>query len=414
MVSWDILQNFALALALGGIIGLEREYARNKARGNTYAGIRTYPLIALFGALGAYLGSIISLWILLASVLLMGALVIVAYFVISGTSKHHQGATSEMAGFITFFVGVLAFQGEYTLATLITITMTIILFSRSALHGFAQKMKVSELGDTLKFLVVAFVVLPFLPNEGFGPLGIFNPYLTWLMVVFISGISFGGYFLLKWFGERGIALAGILGGLVSSTAVTSSFAERSRREQKIYRSLVLGVVLANGIMFGRVLIEVLVINKALLPLVAIPILILSLLTAGFVYFIWKNSSKIKGKVELDSPFTIVPALKFAVIFAAVLALVKIADVYLNSKGVYVVSIISGIADVDAITVSLSQLAGGSISFETARDGIIMAMLTNVAVKGGIAYWLGGKAFRKIIAGFFAVLIVVGALILYLL
>ncbi len=414
MVSWDVLQNFALALALGALVGLEREYARHQKHGNSYAGIRTYPLIALFGALAVYLSELFTPWILLVSIFLMGLLIITAYFTISGTSKTHHGATSEVAGLITFFIGVLAFEGEYIVATLLAIAMTIILFSRSALHGFAEKMKSQELSDTLKFLVVAFVVLPFLPNKGYGPHEVFNPYITWLMVVFISGISFVGYFLLKWFGEKGIALAGILGGLVSSTAVTTSYAQRSKKEHLIYRALAMGVLLANGIMFIRILIEVSVLNKGLLPYVVIPIIILMITTIGFVYFLWKRTSRVKGKVELDSPFTIVPALKFAVIFAAVLALVKIADVYLNSHGVYVVSILSGIADVDAITVSLSQLAGTTISFETARNGIIMAMLTNVAVKGGIAYWLGGKEFGRLVLGFFAILIVLGAVLLYLL
>ncbi|NQV91233.1 DUF4010 domain-containing protein, partial [Candidatus Woesearchaeota archaeon] len=160
--------------------------------------------------------------------------------------------------------------------------------------------------------------------------------------------------------------------------------------------------------------EVFVINQELFWYVLIPMSVLAVITAIFSYFLWKKSKDIKGKVELTSPFTIGPALKFGAFFAVILALVKLADVYLATSGVYIVSFISGFADVDAITVSLSQLAKDTLSFDIARNGIVLAALTNVAVKGGIAYWFGGKQFGRIILGFFLVLIVVGAGLLFLL
>jgi len=176
---------------------------------------------------------------------------------------------------------------------------------------------------------------------------------------------------------------------------------------------VLGVILANGIMFIRILIEVFVLNRELFMEVLIPFIVLALLTAIISYFLWLNAKKTKGKVELSSPFTIKPALKFGVFFAIILALVKVADVYLSSRGVYLVSFISGFADVDAITVSLSQLAKGSLAMETARNGIIIAALTNVAVKGGIAYWFGAQKFGRIVVGVFAALIIVGVTMMFL-
>jgi uncharacterized membrane protein (DUF4010 family) len=404
----NILQNFLIALALGALIGLEREYARFKKRGHDYAGIRTFPLIALFGALSAYLGELISPWVLIVGILLAGILVIVAYFMIVKGSKTHFSATSEMAGFLTFFLGVLAYYNEIKFAIILAVAITIILYARSMLHHFAEKIKKQEMADTLKFAVIAFVILPLLPNQGYGPHEMFNPYVIWLMVVFISGIGFAGYVLMKWFGEKGIELAGILGGLVSSTAVTSSFAARSKKEKKIYLSLVLGVILANTIMFIRILIEVFVINRELLPKVIGPISILIVVCTIFSYLLWRKAKDAKGKVELSSPFTLGPALKFGAFFAVILALVKLADVYLSSRGVYLVSFISGFADVDAITVSLSQLAKTTLSLETARNGIVLAALTNVGVKGGIAYIFGDrKKFGKIILAFYIVLILLG-------
>ncbi len=407
-----LIENFLVALALGALIGLEREYARYRKKGHDYAGIRTFPLIALFGALAGYFTDKISPWIMVASIILMGIIVGIAYYSLIDKKHKRLGATSELAGFLTFFLGALAYYGETMLAVSLAIIMAIILYARSMLHNFAKKIKKKEFEDTLKFAVIAFIILPFLPNQGFGPLEMFNPFIIWLMVVFISGIGFAGYILLKWFGEKGIVLGGILGGLISSTALTTSFAARSKKNKKIHLSLALGVILANGIMFVRVALEVFVLNKSLFLKVLFPLVILALITMVFSYFIWRKSKNIKSKVELGSPFTIGPALKFGVFFAVILALVKIADVYLSSKGVYIVSFISGFADVDAITVSLSQLAKGSLDEAVAVKGIILAALTNVAVKGGIAYWFGGKQFGRIVMGFFLALILIGGGLLW--
>lgn len=413
MIEDLLIKNFLIAIALGSLIGLEREYAKLKRKGHAYAGIRTFPLISLFGAISAYLGELITPWILVVNMFLMGLLIISAYFAVSGKSLKYLGATSEVAGFLTFFIGVLAYYGEIKFAIMIAIVITVILYARSMLHHFAKRIKAGELRDTLKFAVIAFVILPLLPNKAYGPLELFNPYVIWLMVVFISGISFVGYILMKWFGEKGIELAGIFGGLVSSTAVTSSFALRSKKEKKIYKALILGVVLANSIMFVRILIEVFVINRVLFNEMIFPMSILIALCTLSSIIIWWRSKDAKGKVELDSPFTLGPALKFGAFFALILALVKIADVYLSSSGVYVVSFISGLADVDAITVSLSQLAKTDLALETAKRGIMIAALTNVGVKGGIAYLFGGKKFGRFVLGLFCLIIIVGLLVTFL-
>ncbi|MEK6950689.1 MAG: MgtC/SapB family protein [Nanoarchaeota archaeon] len=413
MVELLFLQSFAIALALGALIGLEREYARYKERGHEYAGIRTFPLIALFGALAAYLGEKISLWVFLISLALMGVLIVIAYFIVA--DRKHIGATSEIAGLLTFFIGVLSYRQEYIFATILAIIITVILYARSMLHSFAERIKPAELSATLKFAVIAFLILPFLPNKwyslGSWGMELFNPFLTWLMVVFISGISFVGYVLLKWIGEKGIVVTGMLGGLVSSTAVTTSFAERSTKEPRLYQALVLGVILANGIMFIRVLVEVSVINPALLMRLLLPLLSLALVTAVVSFILWKRAKKVQGKIHkihLGSPFTVKPALKFAVVFALILALVKVAHLFLASKGVYAVSFLSGLTDVDAIVVSLSQLAkNNGIAGEIAQEGIVIAVLTNVAVKGAIAWWLGERKFGRIILGIIGLLIVVG-------
>ncbi len=412
MTELAIIGDFVLALALGALIGLEREYARYKKHAHDYAGIRTFPLIALFGALSAFLGDILNPWILVVSILLMGVLIIVSYFVLS--RKKYSGATSEVAGFLTFFLGILAYFGEIKLAVLLAVIITVILYSRTMLHHFAARLKTEEMRSTLIFAVIAFVVLPFLPNKGYGPHELFNPFLTWLMVVLISGISFVGYILMKWFGTKGIGFTGILGGLASSTAVTLSFSQRSKQHENLYKVLALGVILAIGVMFFRVLLEVLLVNQQFFVYLFLPMLLLASATGLFSYFVWKQAKHISETIKLSSPFALKPALTFAGIFALVLAFLKLANIYLSSNGVYLVSFFSGLANVDAITLSLSQLAGTSMTYETARQGIILGVLGSIITKGSIAYFLGEKKFRRIIIGFFALLVALGGALLFIL
>ena len=232
MLEYALLKSFLIALALGALIGLEREYAQFKGKYKSFAGIRTFPLIALCGALLAYLGKVVSVWVLVSGIIIFSGLIIAAYYSTSVKSKYH-GITTALAALLAFIVGIICIYGDIILAVLIGIVVAILLYARNFLHHFAKKIKKEELVDTLKFAVIAFVILPFLPNKGYGPHDIFNPFVIWLMVVFISGISFAGYILMKWFGERGIELAGVFGGLVSSTAVTTSFAHRSQKEKKI-------------------------------------------------------------------------------------------------------------------------------------------------------------------------------------
>lgn len=415
MVEILLLRNLLIALALGAFIGLEREYARYKKRGHDYAGIRTFPLIALFGALAAYFGDFISPWIFLASIFLMGIIIVLAY-VFSNKGKVPQiGATSEVAGFLTFFIGALSYYNEILLALILTIAITIILYARSLLHQFAERIKPKEMADTLLFAVIAFIVLPLLPNIWYGPYGgLINPYVVWLMVVLVSGIGFIGYILLKWLGHRGLLLMGLLGGLVRSTVVTSSFAGRSKKESHLARTLAIGVILANGVMFLRLLVEVLIVNPSVFWSLLLPFLSLVVLTGIFSYALFRKSRENSAKIELSSPLTLKPALQFALLFAVTVALVRVAQVFLQDQGIYVVSFFAGLVNVDAVALSLSQLAKNGLLEETARQGIILAATANFAMKGVVAYWLGGAAFRRLIVGFFAAIVAVGILFFLLL
>ncbi len=413
-IEWIVFQNFLIALALGTLIGLEREYARYKKHGHDYAGIRTFPLICLFGALSAYFAQIISVWILIISLILMGIMITLAYIKISKNKFGQVGLTSEIAGFITFLIGVLCSFQQILIAVSLSVIMTIILYYKAGMHHLAQKMTQREMTDTLKFALIGLVILPLLPNKGYGPYEIFNPYIIWLMVVFVSGISFIGYILIKWLGERGIILTGILGGLASSTATTTNFAQRSKKEFNITYALVLGVVLANSIMFFRLLLETFVLNRKLFWEVITPILILSIITIIFAFFIWFKTHKSRStetRLEIPSPLSLTPALKFGLLFALILALTRLSDIYLSSKGIYLISFISGFVNLDAITISLSQLAKENITLATAKNGLLLAAITNIAVKGGIAYIFGSKRFKKHILTFTLIMVLSGIIMI---
>lgn len=407
MFEFKVLESFLIAFALGALIGLEREYSQYKGRYVSFAGIRTFPLIALVAALTAYLSIRVSFWLLVASTVAFSALVIIAYYTSSIKSKYH-GITTAIAALLTFLVGVLCAYEQTLLAAVVAVMMAIFLYAKNFLHHFTQKIKRKELADTLKFAVIAFVILPFLPNKGYGPYEIFNPFIMWLMVVLVSGISFFGYILMKIFGEKGLELTGLFGGLVSSTAVTTSFAHRSKKEYSFSRALALGVILANSVMFIRVLIEVFALNRELFIRI-LPVMVLFILvSAVFAYFVWCRAKKISHeRLELTSPFTLWPALKFSFFFVLILALIKISDIYLSSHGVYLTSLISGLANVDAIAVSLAQLAKSDLSETIAKNGIIIAMMTSLLVKGGIVYFLGSKQFSRLVLTLFFILLLTG-------
>jgi len=405
MIDFIIIKSFIIALLLGSLIGLEREYALYRKRGHSYAGIRTFPLIAILGALSAYFGQTLSPWILYISLLVIGIIIIFAYYAQIKEDRKHTGATSEIAGFLTFFVGMLTFYGEVTFAVTLTITMTLILYARSLLHHFAEKITKEELRDTLIFALLVFVIMPFLSNKWYGPLELFNPYLTWMMIILVCGISFIGYVLIKWFGDRGIGLAGILGGLVSSTATTFSFTERSRKEKSSH-ALALGVILANGVMYLRFTIVASIINYNMFLHLLLPVLVLVLTTIVFSLILWKKIKRVKGNVALTSPIALIPALKFGVLLSAIIALVRIFQHYFAEKGIYLLSILSGLADLDVITVSLSQLTTHGLTLATATTGILLASIANMALKGGVALWRGERKFGQIIIGFFLVLITI--------
>lgn len=401
---------FLISLALGALIGIERE---RKREGAEFAGVRTFILIALLGTISAYLSQFFAFFWLFA---FAGLVVLVGLSYLVTTRKNGDvGITTEIAAFLTFGLGVLCFTDEgLQVAPILAIIITTLLAIKPQIHKFAHRISEKELINTLKFLIIAFVILPLLPNEFIGPLEVFNPYQIWLMVVFISAISFTGYILMKFIGpEKGLGVTGIVGGLVSSTAVVTSMAARVKESEFLMKAAVFATVVASSMMFLRMLFEVSVINPTLLPQLVAPMLLMGVLGIILGIFIWRRTEirEMDAKLKLDNPFSLKPALVFGALFLAILFISKISNTYLGSSGVYIASLISGVADVDAITISMALLAPKTISNTTAVTAITLAAISNTVFKFCIALFLGTRKFARNVGVVFFIIIISGLIVI---
>jgi uncharacterized membrane protein (DUF4010 family) len=408
-----LILKFVIALAIGALVGLERE---RKSKDTDFAGIRTFIFIALFGILSAYLSQPFPYFFLIAF-LGLSILVGLSYW-ISTRDNGDIGLTTEVAALLTFSLGLMCYWDDgYKIAPILAIIITSLLAAKPFLHAVAQKISQKEMNSTLKFLIIAFVILPLLPNQTMGPWEVFNPYQVWLMVVFISGISYAGYILIRFVGpERGLGLTGVLGGLVSSTAVVTAMAARVKESELLMKAAVFATVVASSMMFLRVFFEVLVVNSSLAPLLAAPMIIMGVLGILLGVLVWRSSmvKKMDSGVKLENPFSLKPALIFGALFVAIIFISNLAYIYFGSRGVYIASIISGVADVDAITISMALLAqNGTISSVTAVTAITLASISNTMVKFGIALFLGTRSFGKNVGGLFAIIILAGLIAIFL-
>ena len=408
----DIVLKFLIALAIGALIGIERE--RKQLNRSEFAGIRTFILIALLGILSGYINEFYPNFLIIS---FLGLTVLVGLSYRASTRENGDiGITTEVVALLTFILGALCYTDDgVRVATIFAIIITALLAAKSYIHKFVRKISEKELMNTLKFLIIAFVILPLLPDQTMGPLNVFNPYQIWLVVVFISAISYAGYVMMKVVGaERGLGLTGIVGGLVSSTAVTTAMASRVKESEFIIRAAVFATVVASSIMFLRILFEVLVINPDLVPLLMVPMLSMGVLGIGLGILAWKTTKvkEVGEKIKFKNPFSLRPALLFGVLFLIILFVSKIADIYFGSSGLYAASIISGVADVDAITISMALLAKTTISQDVAVTAITIAAISNTVMKFGIALFIGTRRFGQIIGLIFAAIITIGLIAVF--
>jgi len=420
MINQDLFLRFGAALLIGVLIGMQREYAySNRSAGGLFAGARTFALMSLFGATAALLADLFHApWVFIGLICLLGIMVIVAYFV-SATERDEIGLTSEVAALITILIGGICYLHSVEFAVALGVVTTVLLAVKWELRQFVKVITQDDVFATLQFAVITAIVLPILPDKAFGspPLDVLNPYQVWKMVVFISGINFLGYILVKVVGpKKGIGLSGLLGGLASSTATTLSFSQRSQTQEGLDKPFAVAIIAGWVLMFFRVIVEVAVVNNRLLPEIW-PVMTAmgfsGLLYALYLYF--SQTAVDEEELNLSNPFELGPAIKFGLIFALVLFVTKAAEVYIGEKGLYFTSFLAGLADVDAITLSIAGLtkSGQGIALSTGRTAIILAAIANTAAKGVLVFSLGSRSLRKYIWPVMAIMLVIGLVFVFI-
>ncbi len=393
MDSKQVILSFLVAVLLGFLIGLERERKR-ETQGSIFAGIRTFPLIALFGAVVGTLTQVISPWVLVASFLPLAVLIAMAYW--RETVGEKIGGTTQVAVLVAYGLGVLAGYGQFVPALAGAVITTGMLSMRTELRRLAGAVSREDLYAVVQFAVVSLVVLPLVPNETFGPWGVWNPRTIWLLVVLISGLSFVGYVASKLIGAtRGIGWSGLLGGLASSTAVTMSFSERSKRQPKLAIVYAIGVLAASAVMVPRLWVLLGVLQPRLIVPTLIPLGVLFVITTvgGLSALRKRNRDRLEG-VKVTNPFELRTALQFAVLFSIILLAAKAAQVYLGEQGLYLASALAGVTQLDAITLTLAHQVGTGLDVHVAARGLAIAAATNSLFKAGIALTIGSRPFGR--------------------
>ena len=405
-----LFQKGAISLLVGALVGIERERSQENHQ-LLFAGIRTFPLIALLGFLAALLGDAVDPWLLAMFAAGFMALVVVSYFLEARTGFH--GATSEVAAIIVFLLGVLVQHEFYAVAIASSVVLTLFLSLKDPLQRLVARVQAEDMYATLKFAIITAIVLPLLPDQTFGPLDVLNPRQVWYMVVLIAGIGFLGYVLVKVLGsKRGLTLTGITGGLGSSTAVTLSFSQKSREAPELGKTFASAIVLACSIMFPRILVEIAVVNTSLLRFIwpFIAILTASGVTASLLLLFGRKKDA-TTEVELKNPFELTSAIKFGLIFALIIFVSKAAQLYLGDGGVYLAAGLAGLTDVDAITLSMANLSKSTLSESTAAVAILIAVVVNTIVKAGIAWMLGAAALRRYTMPGFGLVLLTGTILI---
>jgi uncharacterized membrane protein (DUF4010 family) len=396
----NLFIDFLIAIAVGGLVGLEREiYQQNNERG--FAGIRTYLVVALLGSVSSFLlqrgeGSIFGYLILGGIILLL-----ISSYTVSAL-KGFMGLTTELSVILVFLLSWTAmFKKFQNIAIIFSVVLAVFLSMKDLLHGFARKTKEVEWNDTLKFIFMIFVILPLLPNKEFAIFGVenaFNPYSTWLMVIFVSGVSFVGYVLTKIVGNaHGIGLTGVLGGLVSSTAVAQSMAQDSKKNKKFIDAYTFAAVSATILQFFRVIFEVWVVDFSMLSIGALPVLVMALVGILFISrLIDAAEAKHNEKLNIGSPLTIKPALMFGLYYSVVtFAVHALSMLRISSLGMIAIGFVSGFADMDAVTLSVARLHKNSgLSASVAWQAIIAALVSNTIFKIAISKISGSKKYFK--------------------
>jgi uncharacterized membrane protein (DUF4010 family) len=394
LIAWlpselDTLPRYVVALAIGLLMGLERE--RNPA---AKAGLRTFALTALLGVLAAHLATAIGApWLIAVGLLLVGGMMIAAYLRSPQQPDGDPGTTTVAALMLCYGLGVLVWHEEIQLAVMLGIAATMLLYFKPELRGLSQHMSRRDLLSVLQFAVLALIVLPLLPNRNYGPYGALNPHQIWWMVVLIAGVGLAGYAALRLVGQqRGAVMLGLLGGLVSSTATTLTFSRHARASSEMMPVAVIVIVLANLVVLVRLGVLAAVLAPGVLAQLA-PVLAGGLVAGGLGAAYGVRRLRPQGSLPalaMGNPTELRTALGFGLIYAVVLLAAAGLSDWLGNRGLYAVALVSGLTDVDAITLSSLRLHNlDRLSVQGVVNVITLATLANLVFKSVLTLSIGG-------------------------
>jgi uncharacterized membrane protein (DUF4010 family) len=388
----ELLKSLGTALGLGLLVGLQREWTRDRI-----AGIRTFALVGLFGALAGLLSLAFGGWVIAAALVACAAVVVMANLAQLRGPHPDTGLTTEVAVLVTFAVGAAAMIGHRLEATVCAGTVMVLLQSKAPLHGLVRKIGADDLREIGRLVLAGLVILPLLPNRAMGYLGVLNPFKIWLMVVLIVGISLAAYLIGKFLGgSRGTAVAGVLGGLISSTATTASVSRRSRAAGTGGLALAAITLTASAVVFLRVIAEVIVAAPSQFGALLPPLVAMMAWTAAVAVVAHRRAAREpRHAAEESTPSELKGAVMFGLLYVVVLYGVALAKEHFGNAGLYAVAAISGLTDMDAITLSTAKLVNdGHVAAATGWRVILLGGIANLVFKAGLVVALGGTGYRR--------------------
>jgi len=403
---WLIL---LLSLGLGLLVGMQRQSANSKT-----AGIRTFPLITLTGTICGFLAKEFDGWILAVGFIAIASLLVVANVIRAKEERDGIGITTEMAALLMYAIGAYLVFGEKIIAIVITGVVTVLLHFKTTLHGWVGKFGQDDLKAIMQFVLISMIILPVLPDATYDRYESLNPKDIWLMVVLIVGISLIGYFIYKFIGSKaGVFLSGILGGLISSTATTISYSRMARKAEAITKIAAFVILTASAVSLVRVMVEISVVAPSSFKAFVFPLgaELLIMIVLVFVLFFRNRKEKTEMPAQTN-PAELKGALIFALLYGGISFISALVKDNFGNEALYFVSIVSGLTDLDAITLSTAKMTEEK-NIETSLGWrlILVATLSNLVFKGGMAMAMGNKQLGKVVGSLFAILIISGVLII---
>ncbi|WP_299176504.1 MgtC/SapB family protein [uncultured Neptuniibacter sp.] len=410
----NLFWHLVIALMIGMIIGIQRGWSqRHSAEGSRVAGIRTFSLVGFFGGLTAALAQHLTPWLIGFGMLALIIIMAVA-FIRSQRSNHDVSITGIIGLLITYVLGCLAVIGDPVIAVSAAVITALILDSKPELHGALQRLREYELDAGLRLLLISVVLLPLLPDEGYGPWNAINPYEIWWMVVLIASISFLGYFAIRIGGaRRGILFTSIFAGLSSSTALTLQFSHLSKNSPALSHLLASGILVSCGTMFPRIILVLMVLNQ---PLAMMLWPVMLLMMAGFylpaLWFWRQHQDGAPHNIEKNhNPLALSSAFVFGFLLMIIMLLSQALSNWFGDTGTLVLSALSGLSDVDPITLTLGRQSPEYLSLNTAALGIVIAASVNSLVKMSMTIFIGHKNLSRKVAFPMLGSVIAGALLM---